>query len=183
MYKMTATPPRPRWMMIVGFAILALLASAQQAHALPGFPSDFLGQYPQSGPTLTAAANNCTLCHTDVDTNPTNNRNAYGQDLEPAGNNTIDARLTAVELLNSDNDAAGGNACDNITEINADTLPGDPNSTPANCGVVANNPPFAVDDLPGGAAIAATPVLGEFLFMQQSASEKVRCSVNSMNSF
>jgi len=146
-------------------------------------PATHRAHYPQAGPTLTAAANNCTLCHTDVDTNPTNNRNAYGQDLEPAGNNTIDARLTAVELLNSDNDAAGGNACDNITEINADTLPGDPNSTPANCGVVANNPPFAVDDLPGGAAIAATPVLGEFLFMQQSASEKVRCSVNSMNSF
>jgi hypothetical protein len=33
-----------------------------------------------------------------------------------------------------------------------------------------------------GVNVADSRVLGEFLFMQQLASEKVHCSVNSMNS-
>ena len=134
--KTIATAPREaRWSIVFLIAaLLVLLFPATAVHALNGFPDDFLAHYPQAGPTLTAAAENCTLCHTDVNTNPTNDLNSYGLDIEPAGNNTIDARLTAVETLNSDGDAAGTDACDNITEINADTLPGDASSTPANCG-------------------------------------------------
>ena len=61
MYKMTTTPPRPRWMMIVEFAMLALLASTQQVYAQGDWPAIFLQEYPQAGPTLTAAANNQTI--------------------------------------------------------------------------------------------------------------------------
>jgi chitodextrinase len=51
--------------------------------------------------------------------------------------------LVAIEGLNSDGDTGtdDGIACSNITEINADTLPGDAGSTPTTCG--ANQPPIA----------------------------------------
>ncbi len=125
-----------------GLAALALITSVQQAYAENNWPGEFLAEYPQAGPTLTAAAEDCSLCHTQVP-----QRNAYGLSIQPANDNDIRDRLRAVETVNSDGDTDGaGNACDNITEINADTLPGDAGSTPASCGT-ANNPPV-VDTIP-----------------------------------
>jgi len=125
-------------MIVLVAALAALLVTATGAQASPSFTGAFLDQYPQAGPTLTAAANDCSLCHSSIPA-----RNSYGTDLEPASNSTIGFRLIAVELLNSDGDADGAaNDCDNITEINNDKLPGDAASTPANCGA-ANNPPVA----------------------------------------
>ena len=112
-----------------------------QVNAEGGFVDNFLTLY-SPGPDLTTAANNCTLCHTQPGAGGGAARNSYGTDLEPAGNATIDARLAAVEPLNSDGDSDGTNACDNITEIDNDTLPGDAGSTPANCGA-ANQPPVS----------------------------------------
>ena len=121
---------------------LGVLVSVPLAHAENGWQNEFLAVYPQAGPTLTAAANNCSLCHTSVP-----QRNAYGLSIQPANDGNIRDRLVAVESVNSDGDTDGaGTACDNITEINADTLPGDPDSTPATCGVVVNQPPVANDD-------------------------------------
>ena len=104
-----------------GLAATALLAVTQQAYAENNWPDDFLAEYPQAGPTLTAAAEDCSLCHTQVP-----QRNAYGLSIQPANDGNIRDRLVAVESVNSDGDTDGANnACDNITEINADTLPGD----------------------------------------------------------
>jgi hypothetical protein len=124
-----------------GLAALALITSVQ-AYAQSDWPAEFLAVYPQAGPVLTAAAEDCSLCHTQVP-----QRNAYGLSIQPANDGNIRERLVAVEPVNSDGDTDGaGNDCDNITEINADTLPGDAGSTPANCGTV-NNPPV-VDTIP-----------------------------------
>ena len=125
-----------------GLAATALLAVTQQAYAENNWPDEFLAEYPQAGPTLTAAAEDCSLCHTQVP-----QRNAYGLSIQPANDGNIRDRLVAVESVNSDGDTDGANnACDNITEIDADTLPGDASSTPAICGEV-NNPPV-VDAIP-----------------------------------
>jgi large repetitive protein len=125
-----------------GLTATALLAMSQQAYAESNWPGEFLAEYPQAGPVLTAAAEDCSLCHTQVP-----QRNAYGSSIQPANDGNIRDRLVAVESVNSDGDTDGaGNACDNITEINADTLPGNSNSTPDNCGSV-NNPPV-VDTIP-----------------------------------
>ena len=138
METMTAVPPRLRWALVAGFSILALLASSQQAHARSNWPGVFIDKY-SPGPTVEAAASNCSLCHTQVPT-----RNPYGMTIEPANDDTIDDRLTLAEPVNSDDDTDGsGNACSNITEINADTLPGDAGSTPANCASAENLPPVA----------------------------------------
>jgi len=116
----------------------ALFISSQPVYAQDGWDTIFLTEYPQAGPTLIAAAGNCSLCHI------TNRiRNPYGSDLEPADSSTILTRLRDAELLNSDGDIDGGGiSCDNITEINADTLPGSASSTPADC-ATANLPPIA----------------------------------------
>ena len=125
-----------------GLAATTLLAMTQQAYAENNWPGEFLAEYPQAGPVLTAAAEDCSLCHTQVP-----QRNAYGLSIQPANDGNIRDRLVAVESVNSDGDTDGaGNACDNITEINADTLPGNSSSTPDNCGSV-NNPPV-VDAIP-----------------------------------
>ena len=126
-----------------GLAATALLAMTQQVFAEGTFPNVFLNYYdgstperPAAGPVVSAAANNCSLCHTSVP-----NLNSYGQSIAPASSATLTTRLIAVEPVNSDGDTDGAaNECDNITEIIADTLPGDAGSTPANCGA-ANNPP------------------------------------------
>ena len=85
METMTAVPPRLRWALIGGFSILALLASTQQAHAQNDWPAVFIDKY-SPGPTVSAAANNCSLCHTSVPA-----RNPYGMTIEPANDTTIDA--------------------------------------------------------------------------------------------
>ena len=150
MKTMAEAPRESRWSFIFFVAALAaLLFPASGAWALGGFPNAFLNYYdgsapnrPAAGPTVTAAANNCTLCHTQVNAGGGAARNPYGTDLQPASNQNLVSRLVAVEPLNSDGDTANGDACSNITEITADTLPGDPNSTPANC-AAANQPPVA----------------------------------------
>ena len=119
----------------------ALLAMSQQADAENNWPGEFLAEYPQAGPVLTTAAEDCSLCHTQVP-----QRNAYGLSIQPANDGNIRDRLVAVEPVNSDGDTDGaGNACDNITEINADTLPGNSSSTPDNCGA-GNQAPVANND-------------------------------------
>ena len=120
----------------VGLALGAgLLLAAGGAQAVSGYPADFLNQYPQAGPTVSSAANNCSLCHTSPPS-----LNAYGSDLTGGGG--IGSRLAAAEQTNSDGDAdSAANACNNITEIDADTLPASASSTPASCG--AAQPPAA----------------------------------------
>ena len=120
--EMTAVPARPRWMMIVGSTILALLALTQQAHAQSDWPAVFIDKY-SPGPTVSAAASNCSLCHTQVPT-----RNPYGMTIEPANDATIDERLTLAEPVNSDGDTDGsGNAC---------SVPTSRRSTPTHCRVM-----------------------------------------------
>ena len=130
-----------------------LLLAAGGAQAQPGYPSDFLSQYPQAGPTLSSAANNCSLCHTSPPS-----LNAYGSDLTGGGG--IGTRLAAAEQTNSDGDAdSAANPCNNITEINADTLPGSASSTPDSCGTAqppaADAPPVADADGPYSGTVGA----------------------------
>ena len=54
METMTAVPARLRWALVAGFAILALLASTQQAHAKNTYPGVFIAKY-SPGETVTAA--------------------------------------------------------------------------------------------------------------------------------
>ena len=120
-----------------------LLLAAGGAQARPEYPGAFLGQY---GSTLSSAANDCSLCHSEVPA-----LNPYGSDV--AGSGSITSRLVAAEQANSDGDTdSAANACNNITEINAGTLPGSASSTPASCGAAqpptADAPPVADADGP-----------------------------------
>ncbi len=77
---------------------------------------------PKDGGTIAKAR--CTTCHVTAD--DYSKLNPFGADVKPQWEKSeTDAALKAVEKLDSDKDGF-----DNITEIKADTLPGDPNSKP-----------------------------------------------------
>lgn len=120
---------RARILLLAGFAIVltTLVFQGQYFQAEPVFAAP-------DNPGYLAAANSkypgisgtqldsCTLCHTAIP-----NLNPYGTafaNIPTHGANPNQA-FVDIELLDSDNDGF-----DNITEINALTFPGDPNSKP-----------------------------------------------------
>ncbi len=102
-------------------AALVLMLVAAAAFALPKDQTLFKETYaPKDGTALANAG--CLVCHTKMP--PTKELNPYGRDY--LGKKTRDgAALKAIETLDSDKDGSN-----NITEIRAGTLPGDPTSKP-----------------------------------------------------
>ena len=111
---------RINWLISSGLAAILIVAvvifwpqgQRQVAQAKSSYLSSFVNTYPS---TAGAQLDSCHTCHTSVP-----NRNPYGQDYKSHGHN-----FQAIELLDSD-----GDGYSNIDEINALTLPGDPNSHP-----------------------------------------------------
>ena len=92
------------------------LSFASSAMATIEHWKSFKATYPNA-----KAIAKCQLCHEfDENGHFTQKRNPYGQDYEKA---LYDFK--AIELLDSD-----GDTFDNITEINANTFPGDKESHP-----------------------------------------------------
>lgn len=99
-------------------ALCLLGLAAGEAAAFNGIARDWRDQYPDACATLTAASQDCSLCHIEggFDLNP------YGLDLADASNN----------FLNIEGDDSDGDGRTNGQEINLDcTLPGDAASVPA----------------------------------------------------
>ena len=109
-----------RWLLWGGLAVFILAGSLlfwpqkneQVVQAKSNYLTSFVNTYPQTAGTQ---LDSCSTCHTSVP-----NRNPYGDDYKSHGHN-----FQAIELLDSD-----GDGYSNIDEINALTLPGDPNSHP-----------------------------------------------------
>jgi hypothetical protein len=115
------------------------------------------GSYQQSGKTVTLGS--CQWCHYtygyDGHGNIMDTLNLYGKDYLYNGRN--EASLVAIEPLDSD-----GDGYSNITEINANRYPGDPNDDPSK--VVA---PYRVYSM---AQLEAMPQHTQFLLMNTSRS-------------
>ncbi len=108
---------KTRTIMIVVAAIL-IIASAAYATAV--WSKLFADTYKPKADSAIAKAK-CQLCHMKK---ISDGMNPYGTALK--GKKIEAASLKAIEKLDSDKDKS-----DNITEIKAGTLPGDPNSKPA----------------------------------------------------
>jgi mono/diheme cytochrome c family protein len=111
-------------MIRTGIAVVvafALILAAAVALALPKDQTLFKETYaPKEGTALASAG--CLVCHTKMPA--TKELNPYGKDY--LSKKTRDAAaLKAIETLDSDKDGFN-----NITEIRAGTLPGDPTSKP-----------------------------------------------------
>lgn len=98
---------------------LAFLLAAQ-ASATPEFYETFKETYPLKAKLKIEAAS-CNVCHAGPP-----KRNPYGKAVQAAG-----AKVTAVVLHSIDAKDSDGDGWTNGEEIQADTLPGDPNSHPA----------------------------------------------------
>lgn len=96
-----------------GAAAVALFDQPLPVEAKSSYLAAARAEYPHINGTSLAS---CSLCHTGVP-----NLNPYGADYQSHGHN-----FAAIELLDSDNDGF-----DNITEINALTMPGDAGSKPS----------------------------------------------------
>ena len=126
-----------------GIAFFFLLACAAfalwapKAEAVPGYLTSFTATYPAA----TTLSSSCLVCHTTAGASPST-RNPYGSAY---GNNGHS--FTAIANLDSD-----GDGFTNITEINANTYPGNAASFPAG----TNTAPVAVDD---GYSVAAGATL------------------------
>jgi hypothetical protein len=92
--------------------LLAITVSliAAQTFALPKYRAEFVKNYPQVS-TVT-----CKMCH-----DAPKSLNPYGQDVKKSGIN-----FKSIEALDSD-----GDSYTNIEEINANSMPGDKDSTPS----------------------------------------------------
>lgn len=102
---------------IWSLALCLLTFTAGQGLAYSGIGTDWKNTYPDVCATLTAAANDCSLCHGGGFS-----LNAYGNDLNNAGLN-----FASIEGDDSDGDGRT-----NLQEITQDcTLPGDSSSVPA----------------------------------------------------
>ena len=103
--------------------VLAMMAAATAALAMPPFLNDFKSTYgPKKGGALDKAA--CGICHVGMSTK----LNPYGKDLKKAMAKEKRKILTGsvlkkVEGLDSDKDGKK-----NLDEIRRDKLPGDPKS-------------------------------------------------------
>ena len=134
-----------------GIAFFFLLACAAfalwapKAEAVPGYLTSFASTYPAA----TTLSSSCLICHTTASASPST-RNPYGS-AYGSGHS-----FTAIANLDSD-----GDTFTNITEINANTYPGNAASVPAG----TNTAPVAVNDsysVAAGATLtvnAATGVL------------------------
>lgn len=93
-----------------------MVTTAGQGLAFNGIATNWKNTYPDVCATLTAAANDCTLCHSTGF-----GLNSYGVDLNNAGLN-----FASIEGDDSDGDGRS-----NLQEITLDcTLPGDASSVP-----------------------------------------------------
>lgn len=91
--------------------LLFAMALALVAHGTPDIRDLWLGAYPDACSELVAAANSCDLCHgSGLALNP------YSEDIAQFG-------IAAIEGFDSD-----GDTVNNLDEILACTLPGDPTS-------------------------------------------------------
>ena len=102
---------------------LAAMAVATIGMGFPTFKKEFESTYPlkKDGKIMTAS---CGLCHVGK----TKKLNPYGLDLKAAMQRENTKKLTGsvlkkVEGMDSDKDSVA-----NLTEIQSDTLPGDPKS-------------------------------------------------------
>ncbi len=102
---------------VVAVLVAVSLSSTPKTEALPGYLAAFNTKYGTSGTAL----DTCTTCHSEEEFP---GRNSYGAAVE-AQAGAIDARLAAVESLDSD-----GDGFSNIDEITARTFPGDASSHP-----------------------------------------------------
>lgn len=109
----------------LGMALLAVVALTTWAGAKAPDGVLFKQLYSPKEGTDLAKAMPCLVCHTKMP--PDKTVNPYGADLaKVAGGKTIDEKaFRAVEKLDSDKDKFN-----NIVEIKAGTLPGDPKSKP-----------------------------------------------------
>lgn len=98
-------------------ALCLLILASGSSYAFSSIATNWKNTYPDACTTLTAAANDCTLCHTGGF-----GFNSYGSDLNSAGSN-----FASIEGDDSDGDGRT-----NLQEITLDcTLPGDASSVPA----------------------------------------------------
>jgi uncharacterized protein (DUF305 family) len=104
--------------LIVLLGLLTLVLQARSAHALGSYLTAFNTRYPAS--TL-GSSMGCALCHPN---NNTSSFNAYGNAMK-AKTGTSDARLAAIESLDSD-----GDGFTNLKEIQANTDPSSASSHP-----------------------------------------------------
>ena len=110
----------------VGLALLVVVGVATWAVAKPADMMTFKQVYtPKEGSALGSA--NCLTCHSKMPPSKTD-LNPYGNDVQKAavGKPVDEKILRSIEKLDSDKDGVN-----NINEIKAGTLPGDPKSKPA----------------------------------------------------
>ena len=112
MISITNALARLRCLLTTGLATLALLTSAQQAHAFNGILNNFNNTYPGSS---TGANADCAVCHRSTG-GTGGGFNEYGQQLKNANQN-----FAAIEGLTSVNINGGTTMLD---EINASAQPG-----------------------------------------------------------
>lgn len=103
------------------FLAVIVLIVAPMAAARPTYFASFNQKYDTSDTKL----NSCNTCHTSGGGSP---RNPYGIAYSTSGRD-----FTSIETFDSDNDGFT-----NIEEINALTLPGDPNDYPQTTSVIPN---------------------------------------------
>ncbi len=127
--------------------VALLLVAAATASAKPNAPALFCAKYP-TAPTCVGTVPPCTMCHVAAP-----QRNVFGAAIEvwvapgaprPLSDTdfgmALPGALSSVEALDSDGDNVS-----NLAEIQRGTLPGDPNSFPADVPCAGGaNPQFKV---------------------------------------
>ncbi len=107
-------------LLVALLAVSVLFVYSNYAEARSEYLNSFNGKYGTANTVL----DNCETCHGTTKSI----RNAFGQDVEAGivAGKPISQALTDIEPVDSDSDGYT-----NLTEIQARTLPGDANSTPA----------------------------------------------------
>ncbi|MBS1728822.1 MAG: hypothetical protein JST51_19050 [Armatimonadetes bacterium] len=117
--------------------VLVLACLGVSAFATPDILKEFKAIYNKPATT-------CEECHTKPP-----KRNAFGKAVKDALDQTQDGMLTKEVMKPLEQQDSDGDGVSNIDEINAGTLPGDPNSKPA--AGATNSAPSTGDSQPGGA--------------------------------
>ncbi len=125
---------------IVAVLVAVSFSSTSDTSAFGSYLTSFNTKYGTAGTAL----DSCDTCHNDD-----MSRNDYGAAVEAQGGG-IDARLAAVESLDSD-----GDGYSNIDEINARTLPGDATNFPGGGPTPTPPPPVTLTS----ASVLAAPVI------------------------
>jgi FlaG/FlaF family flagellin (archaellin) len=118
---------RRRTILIVGLVIAVLLVSAI-AWAKPQYLKVFMATYTISS-TSTLGKAQCAVCHPSK--TKTDTLNPYGKDIQAVMQAQKTKVLTKDILQRFQNLDSDKDGFTNITEIKADTLPGDPRSHPS----------------------------------------------------